>query len=167
MESAATQLLTSEQIRWKIRRMAWEIAESATAASEILLVGIVPRGDVLASRLASELNSIGSKPVRVGRLTIDKEQPVGSSIALDFMLSDSSKSLIVVVDDVLNTGKTLLHALKPFLEVELHKLLTAVLVDRDHKAYPVRADVAGLVLSTTVREHVKVELGGQDAVWLS
>lgn len=147
--------------------MAWEIAESATSADEIVLVGIVPRGDVLAARLAEDLRSTVVKKVRVGRLTIDKEKPVGASITLDFEPSQHRNALFVVVDDVLNTGKTLLHALKPFLEVELHKLITAVLVDRDHKAYPVRADVAGLVLSTTLRDHVKVELGDRDAVWLS
>jgi len=166
MDANHTLLLGAEEIRWKIRRMAWEIAEAGQGCSEVVLVGIAPRGNVLAERLAHELGRITGQSVQWGVLHIDKDQPIDSTPVLELDLESCRDAMVVVVDDVLNTGRTLLHALRPFLDIPLCKLRTAVLVDRDHKTFPVRADVAGMVLSTSIREHVKVELGDRDEVVL-
>ncbi|MBI1317030.1 phosphoribosyltransferase [bacterium] len=166
MQANQTVLLGAEEIRWKIRRMAWEIAEAGQGCSKMVLVGIAPRGNVLAERLAQEIARTTGLEVEWGVLHIDKDDPIGSPLRLEINLESCRGATVVVVDDVLNTGRTLLHALKPFLDIPLCKLRTAVLVDRDHKTFPVRADVAGMVLSTSLREHVRVELGDRDSVVL-
>ena len=77
--------------------------------------------------------------------------------------------VVIIVDDVLNSGKTLIHSLRPFLEADVKKISTALLVDRDHKRYPVATDFVGLTLSTTTHEHIVADLkkGKKDVVYIA
>jgi pyrimidine operon attenuation protein / uracil phosphoribosyltransferase len=162
-------LLDSMQIRQKIRRMAFQIFEDNFEESELFLIGIEGSGYTLARHLCSEIESIASFPVHLGKISLDKFQPVQSEVQLDISLDKIENKTIILVDDVLNTGRTLAYSLKPFLKKGIKKLQTAVLVDRGHKNFPISADYVGYTLSTTLQEHISVELGeGQDlGVYLS
>jgi len=92
-------------------------------------------------------------------LKLNKKQPLNGEINLPENCSSTS---VVLVDDVANSGKTLLYALKPLLEVELKRIMIAVLVDRRHKSYPITPDIVGHSISTTLHEHIEVETDGNN-----
>ena len=88
---------------------------------------------------------------------------------LTFDIQDCSNKVVILVDDVLNSGKTLAYGFGVFLDVPLKKLRTVVLIDRNHKSFPVTTDYAGVALSTVLKEHIDVildEVGEDDAVYL-
>ena len=143
-------------------RIAYQIYEANFDRKRLYLVGIASNGLVYAERIKSCLERISSLEVILVELQVDKKNPhaqVRSSIALE-ELKDQS---VVVVDDVLNTGSTLMYAVKYLLGVPLAQLNTAVLVNRNHKKYPVKADFKGVSLSTSVNEHIEVRFDGDSA----
>lgn len=162
-----TLILDHRQLEQKINRLAYQVYEMHYTESSIILAGIAPNGNILAERLQQKLKEISNITVHNIRLEIDKTNPLkgisckgGENITLE-------NAAIVLVDDVLNTGKTMIYGVKYFLEFPLKSLHTLVLVDRDHKLYPIHADMSGLKLSTNLKEHVSVELQeGNDAVYL-
>ncbi|GAB3555460.1 phosphoribosyltransferase family protein [Spirosoma fluminis] len=156
-----TLVLNAEQIRQKIRRIAFQIYENNFEEPAILLAGISGEGYVLAQALASELESIAPFTIDLLQLELDKTQtaqPPVQTIPAEVTLVDK---VVIVVDDVLYTGRTLVFSLQPFLQVPVKKLQVAVLVDRNHPRYPVAADYKGYELSTTLTEHVEVVLSDQ------
>jgi pyrimidine operon attenuation protein/uracil phosphoribosyltransferase len=153
-----TLILTDEQVRRKIRRMAYEIYENNYTEKEIVLAGILDQGCELAKLLAAELEDISPlKTILVG-ISLDKAKPTQSSIELDLDEKSLKNRSVVLVDDVLNTGRTLAYSLKPFLKVKIKRLEVAVLVNRSHAQFPVSARYCGYDLSTTINEHVLVSL---------
>jgi len=159
------QILNNQQIQQKINRMAYEMLE-LYIDKDLVLVGIEPRGNVLADRIASVYNSVSKTKAESISLKIDKENPYNLAIN-EGLLSKVKNKNVVIVDDVLNSGKTIMYALKPFLQIELKNLAVLVLVDRDHKQYPVFARFVGMSLSTTLNEHISVEFNsGNDAAYL-
>ena len=143
-------------------RIAYQIYEANFDRKCLYLAGIASNGLVYAEKIKSCLERISSIEVTLVELQIDKKNPlsqVRSSIALE-TLKDQS---VVVVDDVLNTGSTLMYAVKYLLDVSLAQLNTAVLVNRNHKKYPVKADFKGVSLSTSVNEHIEVRFEGANA----
>ncbi|GAB3983053.1 phosphoribosyltransferase domain-containing protein [Spirosoma terrae] len=153
-----TLILNSEQIRQKIRRIAFEIYENNFEEKAILLAGVSGEGFVLAKSLAQELQIIAPFTVEVLLLTLDKAQLSQPLVETDRPASDFVDKVVIVVDDVLHTGRTLLFSLQPFLAVPVRKLQVAVLIDRNYPRYPVAADYTGYELSTTLTEHVEVVL---------
>lgn len=158
-----TLLLNAQQVRQRINRLAWQVYEDNHDAKEIVVVGILESGNEVAVLLADTLRSISPLNVISATLKVDKH----SQVAGDFQLSLDAKSLegkvVILVDDVLNSGKTLLYAMRPFLSIDLQKIRTVVLVDRNHRRYPIAADYSGLTLATTLKEHITVE-GSGDAL---
>jgi len=151
-------ILNQEQITHKVRRMAYEIYEKNFGHQSIILAGIKGQGYALAQLLYNELITLeGIKPT-LACITLTKHALTQPEVHLDLPLHNSHQEVVVVVDDVLLTGKTLLHALQPFLMWELKKLQVAVLVDRNYATYPIKADYVGYALSTTIDDHVEVEL---------
>lgn len=150
-----TLILNAEQIHQKIRRIAFQIYENNFDETALLIAGIAGEGYVLAEALAHELQTIAPFTVDLIRLDIDKSQVAQPTVqsAIDF-----TDKVIVLVDDVLYTGRTLAFSLQPFLQVPIRKLQVAVLIDRNHPRYPVAADYKGYELSTTLTEHVDVVL---------
>lgn len=130
----------------------------------MLLAGIAGEGYVLAQALAQELQMIAPFSVQLLKLSFDKAQPSQPPIQPDLPAMDYANTVVVVVDDVLYTGRTLAYSLQPFLAVPVRKLQVAVLVDRNHPRYPVAADYKGYELSTTLTEHVDVVLSDQSRV---
>lgn len=161
-------ILNSTQIQQKIDRIAYQILEDNFDETEILIAGILPRGNHVAERLKAVLDKIAPFSTRL--LTIELEKHSTSlSARINFEIEECSNKVIVLVDDVLNSGKTLAYGFGVFLDVPLKKLRTVVLVDRNHKSFPVTTDYAGIALSTVIKEHVNVVLdseGEEDAVYL-
>jgi pyrimidine operon attenuation protein / uracil phosphoribosyltransferase len=148
-------ILNHQEIEHKIKRIAYQIFETFVGEETIVVAGIASNGFVFANKIAKALESISDIKVTLCEVTIDKQnpsQPISTSISKE---AYTNKGL-VLVDDVLNSGTTLVYGVKHFLDVPLKKFKTAVLVDRNHKKYPVKADFKGISLSTSSLEHVQV-----------
>jgi len=159
-------ILTASQVNQKIKRMAFEVYEHNFREKEVVFAGIEGQGYTLATLLARQLEEISDIKAKVVKIGIDKSAPLQSEIQLDAEPSSFKKKVVIVVDDVLNTGKTFAYALKPFLTVEVKKLEVAVLVNRSHSLFPIQPTYTGYGLSTTLTEHIEVILGKQAAVYL-
>lgn len=153
-----TLILNAEQIRQKIRRIAFQIYENNFEEPALLLAGISGEGYVLAQALVRELQTIAPFSVDLIQLDLDKAQKSQPPVRPDRVMSAYTDTVVIVVDDVLYTGRTLAFSLQPFLSVPVRKLQVAVLIDRNHPRYPVAADYKGYELSTTLTEHVDVVL---------
>ncbi len=158
-----TIILTNEQINHKIKRIAYQIYETNTSEKEIVIAGILKNGFVFAKKLKKELESISTIKVNLCEVKIDKKKPTNTVIT-DLLSSDYENRSLVLVDDVLNSGSTLIYAIKHFLNVPLKQFKTAVLVNRNHKKYPVKADFKGISLSTSMQEHITVEFNNKKAI---
>lgn len=150
-------ILSNEDIQQKTRRMAYQIVEENYNEDELVLIGIHPNGMKYAEQIKKEIESIDNVKITLLPLSINKEAPLDNEIKLDTGKKTLDKKAIIMVDDVTNTGKTLYYALKPVMEFSPKKVQAAVLVDRQHKLFPVSPDFVGLSLSTTMQEHIKVE----------
>jgi pyrimidine operon attenuation protein/uracil phosphoribosyltransferase len=139
----------------KLQRMALEMAERNTDADYIILAGIVDNGVILANILKPMLALTFDGKIEVMEISLDKKNP--QSVKLGANL-DFNKAVIILVDDVAMSGKTLTYALKPFLEFHPQKIQTLVLVERTHKTFPVSADYVGFSVATTIQEHIFVEV---------
>ena len=156
-------ILNSVQIDQKIRRIAYQILESNSNEKEVIIAGIVGNGFVLAEKLVVLLSKISDiKPI-ICEVIINKKKPL-ETITTSLKANEYRNKSIILVDDVLNSGATLIYGIKHFLEVPLKRFKTAVLVNRNHKKYPVKADFKGISLSTSTKEHVVVEFNKKDAI---
>jgi pyrimidine operon attenuation protein/uracil phosphoribosyltransferase len=154
-------LLDESCISAKLRRMAFEVWERLPEAKSITVVGIDGGGLGVAHALATILEEISGAAVEVHALKLDKRKPVTVDDALPVDISGKD---VVLVDDVANSGKTLLYALRPLLAYEPARILLAVLVDRAHKSFPVTPDIVGHTVSTTLQEHIEVVCEGERVV---
>jgi pyrimidine operon attenuation protein/uracil phosphoribosyltransferase len=148
-------ILTQAEIDHKIKRIAYQIYETFVDENEIVLAGIAHNGFILAQKIAEVLQTISPIQVQLCEVVIHKQQP-HLPITTSIPSAAYENKGIVLVDDVLNSGTTLVYGVKHFLEVPLGKFKTAVLIDRNHKKYPVKADFKGISLSTSMQEHVQV-----------
>jgi len=159
-------ILNRTQITQKILRLAWEIHENNFDEKEIVLVGIGEKGMVIAEELSANLCTISSVSPILTRLDINIELSTDSK--LDLLENEFKDKVIIICDDVLHSGKTLIYASKVFLNTSIKKMSVLVLIDRNHNSYPIKADYVGLSLSTTLKEYIKVILSGDDqGVYLS
>jgi len=148
-------ILSSSAVAMKLRRMAYEILENNRGENHIILAGIHDSGSVVASQLQSILTEISPISTQLITIRFDKKHPSVIDISNQ---TDFTDKVIIIIDDVTNSGKTLLYALKPFLEYYPRKIQTLVLVERSHKTYPIHPDYVGLSLSTTLQDHIFVEV---------
>ena len=149
-------ILNQLQISQKIRRIAYQIYETNSSENEVILAGIVGNGFVFAKKLEEVLLEISPLKIIVCKVIMDKKKPL-KPITTSIEVGDYKNKSLVLVDDVLNSGTTLIYGIKHFLDVPLKKFKTAVLVNRNHKKYPVKADFKGISLSTSTKEHIQVE----------
>lgn len=162
-----TLILDESQIMRKIKRIAYEIYENNYYEDEIVVAGIIGSGYALAQLLEKELNQIAPFRTTLIKVTLNKEEPLKSAVTLDKDVKLAEGKCVIMIDDVLNTGRTFLQSLKPFLDIKVKKIQTATLVNRSHKLFPVSADYTGYELSTTINERIKVSLeSGSAGVYL-
>jgi len=157
-------VLDTEQVQQKITRIAYEIFENNFKEKTIVIAGIDGQGFLLAKQIANELGKIAAMQVRIVKVSLDKSAPLQSEAAIDAEGKDLKKKCVVLVDDVLNTGRTLAYAMKPFLNVEVKKIEVAVLVNRSNTLFPITPTYTGYELATTLTERVEVVLGKNAAV---
>lgn len=155
MEKSAVLILNHNQISHKIKRIAYQIYESNVNEEQILLAGIAKNGYQLAKRLQKELQAISDLDILLCEVKIDKKNPL-EEVRTSLSPGEYANKSIILIDDVLNSGTTLIYGVRHFLAVPLKQFRTAVLVDRSHKKFPVKADFKGISLSTSLNETVKV-----------
>lgn len=160
-----TLVLNTVQIQQKIRRMAFEIYENNAKEKLLILAGIEGQGHAFAKILAKEIKAIAGIEVHVVKVSVDKFAETQSEVAID-ATSSFKKKVVILVDDVLNSGRTLAYAMKPFLETGVKKMEVAVLVNRSHTLFPITPTYTGYELSTTLTDHVEVKLGKDASVHL-
>jgi len=151
-----TLILNQEQVKRKIQRMAYQIWERNFNLSGIVLIGIKQNGLHFAEAMAEILQKTSEMDVQVYSLSINKINPLESPLETNFDIKNISDKALILVDDVQNSGKTMMYAIRHFLDYDFKMLQCAVLVDRSHNSFPVKADFIGLSLSTTLQEHVDV-----------
>lgn len=154
-------ILNDQQIRQKIRRIAYEIYERNFYEENLIIAGIADRGYYFASQLCRVLEEISSFQQKRNNLflvkvSLEKFTNVQTPVELDFPLENLNDQCIILADDVLNSGKTLAYGLQPFLKTPVKKIETAVLVNRSHRLFPVFATYTGYELATTLQNHIKV-----------
>ena len=157
MADTRNYILSEQVAEKKLRRMALEIIEKNADEKEIILAGIKESGSIVARNIQKHLGEISSVKTELITISLDKRQPkeVVLSRKIDF-----NDKVIIVIDDVANSGRTLLYALKPFLEFHPKKIQTLVLIERSHNSFPVHPDYIGLSIATTLQEHIYVEVTG-------
>lgn len=158
MNARKVAIAGEQKIRQMIERIAYQVAEENHKAKELVFIGIAPNGFHFAQKLSDATAAILGIPVVLHALKMNKANPEKETAQPLPPLSDLRGRAVILVDDVGNTGRTLFYALKPLLELHPSKLQVAVLVDRQHKQFPVSADFVGIALNTTLKEHIEVEL---------
>ncbi|MFZ2899874.1 MAG: phosphoribosyltransferase family protein [Saprospiraceae bacterium] len=151
-------ILDHRQIQQKIKRLAFEILERNYGEEEIILAGINNNGMTFAELLLAELRAISSIRFTLTRLRLNPAAPAQHPIQLEMPVAQLDHKVVIIVDDVANTGRTIFYAIKPILEVVPKKVEVAVLVDRTHKSFPIRVDYFGLSLATTLLQNIKVRI---------
>jgi len=158
----ANKILTHTEIDHKIKRIAFQIYETFVEEESIVIAGIASNGYVFAEKIARVLQTIAPLEVILCEVKMNKQNP-NSEISTSISKEAYQNKGIVLVDDVLNSGSTLMYGVKHFLEVPVKKFKTAVLVDRNHKKYPIKVDFKGISLSTSSLEHVTVVFDETDS----
>lgn len=169
MSAKKVLILNQAQIQQKTTRIAYQLLEDNFEEVSLVLVGIADRGYVFAQRLKAVLENISSMQILLIRVTLDKTSSTLDA-QTDVPVAQAEDKVVILVDDVLNSGRTLAYGMGVFFDVPLKKMRTAVLIDRSHHKFPIFSDFSGLKLSTILKEHVAVNLhecdGGEDAAWL-
>lgn len=158
MNMNKTQILNDKQTKQILKRLAYQVYESNFNEKELIIAAVEGRGSKIAAMLCDELASISKLKLITTDIVLDKSNPEEKKIVLSTSGLNVKGKSVLVVDDVLNTGKTMLYALIPFVKDKAARIQTLVLVDRSHKMFPVSADFIGTALSTTLQEHIEVSI---------
>ncbi|MGB0432094.1 MAG: phosphoribosyltransferase family protein [Bacteroidia bacterium] len=156
---ASKQILGASKIDRILLRMAYEIWEKNYDAKRIILAGITKKGPILAKMIEKKLKQVNcDKEIAQLEISINKDKPTVESVVMSSEFTPNENDVVIVVDDVLYTGSTMIHAVVPFIEQGFKKVQVAVLVFRDYLRFPIRADFVGISLASTTQEHVEVSL---------
>ena len=168
MSNSQTLILNACQIQQRIDRIAYQIYENNYQEKELIIAGIAKNGYLLAGRLSKKLSDISSIKVKLAEIIVNKKNPLSEKVKVNLPEKELKGKVVIVVDDVLESGRTMMYSIDPFRKYFLKRLTTVVLVDRDHHSFPVKADFVGISLATTMQEHIAVQLSGDknDAVYL-
>lgn len=151
-------VLDDRQVRQKIRRLAIEILEKNYEEPEIILAGINNNGMTFARLLSDQLKAITTQAITLTHLSINPANPLATEVKLDIPVEQTRDKVVIIADDVANTGRTIFYACKPFMATLPKKIEVAVIVDRTHKSFPVKVDYVGLSLATTLLEDIDVQI---------
>lgn len=155
-------VLTKKQIDRKIMRLAYEIYENASTEKKIFLAGICGNGIKIAQKIEKILREISHIEIIVFEISLDKQSPMNHPITTDFRLEQLDHQFVVLIDDVLNSGKTMQYALTKLLFHPVKEIKTLALVDRHHHRFPIKSDYTGILLSTTLKERVEMDMSIDD-----
>lgn len=158
MKQEKISVLSTSQINRKIERIAHQIIEHNYTEKEIVLIGIAAQGFSLAERIQKHIAKNGTIKAELIQLKMDKKQPLSGAYTFSGSTDILNDRSVILIDDVLNSGRTLIYAAREILKHPLKKMTTVVLIDRRHRRFPIKADFVGLTLSTTLQEHITVEL---------
>ena len=156
-------VLGHDNIVRKLDRIAREILEVHYRESRMHVLGISGQGVAVSQALARRQRALSDIDILTGTLSVNKEAPLEGEMTCDVELDSFQDAIVIVVDDVLNSGRTLIHSVAHVLHGKPREVHTAVLVDRKHRSFPIRADYCGLTLSTHLNEHIAVDLSNPDA----
>jgi pyrimidine operon attenuation protein/uracil phosphoribosyltransferase len=159
-------VLDARQINQKIKRMAFEMYENNFKEKVLVFAGIDGQGFKLAQLLAKEVEQISAIKSIVVNVLVDKFSTQLGEVQINIPEKELKKRVVILVDDVLNTGRTLAYGLTPFLAIEIKKIEVAVLVNRSHSLFPILPTYTGYDLATTLTNHVEVTLGAKPSVYL-
>jgi pyrimidine operon attenuation protein / uracil phosphoribosyltransferase len=165
MKKKRVLILDKERIAHKLCRMAYEIWEHNSNEKEIILVGIMNGGKILADNLSAIIKEISPLKVQTIPFNVNKKKLLSHTPDIKEDLTGCS---VILVDDVVNSGKTIMYSMRAILSYDLKKLMVAVLVDRKHKSFPIYSDIVGHSIATTLQDHIEVETEGNEitAVYL-
>jgi pyrimidine operon attenuation protein/uracil phosphoribosyltransferase len=152
------EVLDEQEIRQKIKRIAYEIYERNHSREAIFFAGIEKNGYKLASLIIDEYKKISPQTVSMFQVGIDKNNPASSEVKIDADLDKLHNQPLIVVDDVINSASTIIYSLKAFLNINLKKIEVAVLVNRSHTRFPITPTYTGLEFATTLEDHIEVNL---------
>ncbi|HET8860592.1 phosphoribosyltransferase family protein [Marivirga sp.] len=162
MPTQRNQILDREAIMSKIKRIAFQILENNFQEPHLYIIGIKGGGAILGKKLKEELAQISTLNPTFIELSIDKSSPHNSVVNLSELIEASENTTILLVDDVLNSGKTVFYALKPFINTNIKKIETAFLVNRAHRSFPIAANYTGIEIATTIQEHINFSWSDED-----
>ncbi|MFX3625841.1 MAG: phosphoribosyltransferase family protein [bacterium] len=160
-------ILTHEQIVRTITRLAYQIYEEHVGSKEIIIVGIKEQGYFLAEKIANELKTISDLDVELASVNIVKTNPSEGTTEISIDADKIMGKSVVIIDDVLNTARTMVYAIYPFFKAQASTITTMVLADRNHKKFPVSADFTGISLATTLQQHITFEVNSDKSMQLS
>ena len=167
MDLKKNKIKSAIDIQSSIRRIAYQLYETNIDENSLVLVGIEKKGAYLSKLIGLELCEISNIKLIHVTLELNKKKPQ-NTIQSSLPISQMENHSIVIVDDVLNTGSTLIYAVNHFLQISVKQIKTVVMVNRNHKKYPIKADFKGLSLSTSLNDHVTVVLeGNESGIYLS
>ena len=157
-------ILNSQQINDKIKRIAFQIIEHNFEEKSIVMLGISGQGFELAKRLKSILTTESDIEVLLEELIVDKKNPYNSEVELSLEKKELENKSILLIDDVLNSGKTMMFGLNRVLNIPVKRIASVVLVNRAHKRFPIEADFVGTSLATTLQDHIHVSLNANEEI---
>lgn len=162
-------ILNQKQIEQKITRIAYQLWEDNLEEKELVIAGIVDYGYILAERLKTKLEEISGIQITLMKIIKDKTTTFLQA-ETDLPVEECADKVVILVDDVVNRGRTMAYGIGIFLDIPVKKLRTVALVDRSHRVFPVSPDYTGMELSTVIKEHVDVVISNQpdteDVVYL-
>ena len=162
----ASIVLNASQIEQKIERIAFEIMESTFETPLVYIGGISGNGFLFAERLVLKLNDISEQKIMLFEIKVNKDKPLEEAISLSVDDTDISESTVILVDDVINSGRTMMHAVRRLLQNQLKVLKVATMVNRTHRRFPVHADFVGINIATTLRDNITVVFGQNECAYL-
>lgn len=162
----ASIVLNEVQIRQKTERIAYQILENTFEQTEIFIGGISGNGFLFAEKIVAKLNEISDQNIRLFEIKVVKDAPLDDEIQLSVDDTDLSESTVILVDDVINSGRTMIYAVRRLLQNDLKVLKVATLVNRTHRRFPVHADFVGLNISTTLQDNITVKFGEEELAYL-
>lgn len=156
-----TLILEKQVFHQKLIRMAYQIAEDYADEKKLIVVGIKDNGAILAKQLQKQIAKIADFDVKYCDLKVDKSNHQKDTPSLSMDVKELKNANVILVDDVINSGVTLIYSTKYLLDFPVKRISTAVMVNRDHRRFPIKADYVGLSLATTMQEHIQVEFDKQ------
>lgn len=156
-------ILNQLEIDQKITRIAHEIIENTTEVDSIFIAGICGNGVLIANKIGEIIKTNSDLKCIIFEINLDKENPLSAEISSSIDIQLIKNAYVILIDDVVNSGKTMQYALTKILEQNTKNIKTVALVDRTHRRFPIKCDFVGLTLSTTLQNRVEVELSEKES----